>query len=1158
VIAFVKRLEGLEGLAMTEESLFVAVLDQAPTARPRFLREACGNNLELMQRMLVLLAAHDRAPGTRHLAVGAPRSNTVMTGAAPDTGLGGGRAGTVLAGRYKLLEPIGEGGMGTVWLAEQTHPIRRQVAVKLIKPGMDSQTVLARFEAERRALALMDHPHIARVLDGDTTAGEFDGVGPGRPFFVMEYIQGIPITQYCDEARLSIAQRLALFVPVCQALQHAHQKGIIHRDLKPSNILVCLSNGQPIPKVIDFGLAKALHEPLTEHSLHTAHGAMLGTPLYMSPEQADFANLDVDTRTDIYALGVILYELLTGTTPLEKQRLGEAAWPEIQRLIQEEEPPRPSVRLGGSGPLASVAAKRQLEPGKLTRLVRGELDWIVMKALEKERSRRYQTADGLAQDLQRYLADEVVEARPPSAGYRLCKFIRRNKGRVLAAALVLLALVGAIIGTTLGLLEARRQERLALAEVAEKERARASEAEQRQLAQTNEHKATEARIRAEQEKRIADAVRSFLQNDLLRQADARAQADSLRLAGAETQAVENPTIQELLDRAAEQLTAERIDAKFPDQPLVQADILRTVGDTYRGVGAYTKAIAHLQRAADLKRLHLEPDHPDTLNILNNLALAYRGGGKTTEAIALLEQVRNASVARLGPDHSETLTTLHNLAGAYLDAGKTTEAIALYEQVRDARVTRLGPDHPNTLTTLDNLALAYQAAGKKAKAIALFENVRDVQLTQLGPNHPDTLTTLNNLARAYLDAEQAAEAITLYERVRDAKATKLGPDHPHTLTTLHDLAGAYWATGKTAEAIALFEKVRAAKVAKLGPDHPNTLATLNNLALAYRASGKTTEAIALFEQVRDALVNRLGPDHPNTLTTLHNLAVAYRAAGKTTEAIALFEKVRETEATKLGRNHPDTSITLHNLAEAYLDAGQREHAVPLFEEILRQQTRILGADHPTTFLTAIHLAVTYRDAQRWPEARRAIDEWLPRIRARLGSLHPTTQLAAEIAATVYEGSGQFARAAELWTELLPVVRKNYPTRDPRLAIALASLGLSLLKAGNPADAEPVLRECLTLRMKNDPDAWTTFHTRSLLGGSLQGQRLYVNAEPLLRQGYEGLLQRQDKIPPQGKVYLGEALDRLIQLYDQTGNQDKAKEWRKKREEASTVEGIPARP
>ncbi len=292
--------------------------------------------------------------------------------------------------------------------------MRRKVALKIIKAGMDSQRILARFEAERQALALMDHPNIAKVLDGGVTPPAHAG-GSQRPFFVMEYIKGVPLTAYCDTARLTVRQRLELFLPVCQAVQHAHQKGIIHRDLKPSNILVALYDGKPVPKVIDFGLAKAMHQPLTERTLYTAHGMVMGTPLYMSPEQAELNNLDIDTRTDIYALGVILYELLTGATPLERGRFKKAAWDEILRIIREEEPPKPSTRLSGSATLPTLAAQRQLEPAKLARLLRGDLDWIVMKALDKDRNRRYETANGFAMDVQRYLAEEPVLAGPPTA-----------------------------------------------------------------------------------------------------------------------------------------------------------------------------------------------------------------------------------------------------------------------------------------------------------------------------------------------------------------------------------------------------------------------------------------------------------------------------------------------------------------------------------------------------------------------------------------------------------------------------------------------------------------------------------------------------------------------------------------------------------------------
>ena len=425
------------------ESLFAAAVALPPEEREAYLERECSGDPALRDRLLALLRAHDRAGHVIDRPVNGDPDQTA--GYAPTSE----QPGTIIAGRYKLLEEIGQGGMGTVWAAEQTMPVRRKVALKLIKAGMDSRSVLARFEAERQALALMDHPNIAKVLDGGLTES-------GRPYFVMEYVKGVPITEYCDATRLSVEERLNLFVQVCSALQHAHQKGIIHRDLKPSNILVAPYDDKPVPKVIDFGLAKAMHQSLTEKTLYTAHEMVLGTPLYMSPEQAQLNNLDVDTRADIYSLGVLLYELLTGTTPLERKRFKEAAWDEIRRMIREEEPPRPSTRLSSTDTLPSLATFRHTEPAKLKKLVRGELDWIVMKALEKDRTRRYETANGLARDIQRYLDDEVVEARPPSTGYRIGKFVRRHRAQVIAAGLVLLALLAGIAGTTWGLIREAR------------------------------------------------------------------------------------------------------------------------------------------------------------------------------------------------------------------------------------------------------------------------------------------------------------------------------------------------------------------------------------------------------------------------------------------------------------------------------------------------------------------------------------------------------------------------------------------------------------------------------------------------------------------------------------------------------------------------------
>ncbi len=424
-----------------------AVEHRSPQERADFLEKACAGDAGRRARVEALLRAHEAAGN--FLQGDAPTPAPVAT----VDRAGREQSGTAI-GPYKLLQQIGEGGMGTVFMADQTQPVQRKVALKVIKPGMDSRQVIARFEAERQALALMDHVNIARVFDGGTTE-------TGRPYFVMELVHGVPITRYCDDNRLSPRERLELFVPVCQAIQHAHQKGIIHRDIKPPNVMVTLCDGRPVPKVIDFGVAKATEQKLTERTLFTQYGTMVGTLEYMSPEQAEMSALGVDTRSDIYSLGVLLYELLTGSTPLTDERMKEAAYAEILRMIKEEEPPRPSTRLSNSGAaLASIPANRHTEPAKLTKLVCGELDWIAMKALDKDRNRRYETAKDVAADVQRYLADEPVLACPPSALYRFRKFVRRNKAAIGVAGMVLffLVLLGSGAGWALRDREAREQE----------------------------------------------------------------------------------------------------------------------------------------------------------------------------------------------------------------------------------------------------------------------------------------------------------------------------------------------------------------------------------------------------------------------------------------------------------------------------------------------------------------------------------------------------------------------------------------------------------------------------------------------------------------------------------------------------------------------------
>ncbi len=683
-----------------------------------------------------------------------------------------------------LVEVIGEGGMGSVYLATQTEPVKRQVALKLIKTGMDSKGVLARFDAERQALALMDHPNIARIYDGGLTPA-------GQPFFVMELVKGVPLTEYCDGQRLTVKARLELFVAVCQAVQHAHQKGIIHRDLKPSNVLVTEVDGRPTPKVIDFGVAKATEVKLTDMSLADV-GAIVGTPTYMSPEQADPSSMDIDTRTDVYALGVILYELLTGSPPLDARQFKRGAVLEMLRMVREVDPPRPSTKLSAADALPNIAANRSIEPARLSKLLQGELDWVVMKALEKDRTRRYDTANGFARDIQRYLADEIVEARPPSPGYRLKKFVKRNKGQVIAASVVLLTLLAGIVGTSWGMWQANR------ARVAERERAdgernakidaqraRDAEAEQRAAAVVERDKAIAAESKT-------NTINDFLTNDLLTQAEPA------------NNAVEDKvTLLEVLDRAAE-----KVGTRFAGQPELEQPLRYTIANIYHCLASFEKAETQYRAivAAARKR---DPNSAETYEFQGALAhILNHRGRQDAEALEMAETAAKGLERTLGPDDQITLAMQHNLAIAYQDVGRLPEAIAMLERIRDVLTAQLGPDHPNTLSTLNNLAGAYQTVGKLPEAISLYERVRDARIAKFGPNHPDTLATLSGLAATYRDSGKLPEAIALLERVRDASIARLGPDHRDSLASIHNLAAAYMAVGKPIEAIPQLERASA--------------------------------------------------------------------------------------------------------------------------------------------------------------------------------------------------------------------------------------------------------------------------------------------------------------------------------------------------------------
>jgi serine/threonine protein kinase len=1081
-------------------------------------------------------------------------------------------------GDFRILREVGKGGMGVVYEAEQLS-LGRRVALKVLPfaATLDPRQ-LQRFKNEAQAAAGLHHKNIVPV--------HFVGCERGVHFYAMQFIDGqtlaaiiaelrrlagrdqsgseaspvlsaaaealvrgqtmpepepangqdptiaalkprrrdfnsVPPGMTAAETSVQAATSLGrslrnpayfasvarLGVQAAEALEHAHALGVVHRDIKPGNLLL---DGRSNLWITDFGLAHCQSQAGL-----TMSGDLVGTLRYMSPEQALAKRVVVDHRTDIYSLGATLYELLT----LEPAFAGS----DREELLQQ------------------IAFEEPKAPRRHNKAIPADLETIVLKALAKNPAERYTTAQEVADDLRRYLEHKPIHARRPTLVQRLRKWARRHQGMVRAAvAGLVLAFTGLAVGTV-----------LIWQEKEEKEQAYQKEAAERARAEANEKRAKAERNRAEQEKLIAQAVRHFLLYRLLRQADIDVQADALLMAGRTlAEAKENPTIGELLDRAAAELTPDKIEAQFPQQPLVQADILHTIGVTYRGIGANAPAIAHLRRAHALKRRQLGPNHPETLTGLHNLAIAYRKAGQLPVAIRLCKQVRDKQLDQVGPDNPSTLSTLNSLALAYCEAGKLSKATRLLEQVRDKQVEKLGREHPATLTTLNNLGLAYKQAGKLPEAIRLFEQVGDQRVKKLGPDHPETLGALNNLAAAYDDARRLPEAIRLYEQVQARHLSTHGANHPETLTTLNNLAVAYQHAGRLREAIRVFKQLRDKTKAKLGRNHPLTLTTLCNLADAYRDAGKLPEAIRLLEQVRDKEVAKDGDDHPATLTTLHSRAFTYMAAGKLPEAIRLFEQVRRGRVKNLGPDHPQTLETLNNLAGAYLKAGKLPEAIRLFEQVRDKHVEKFPPDLPDSLITLHNLACAYQMGGKSPEAVRLFEQIRQVQVKKLGHDDPNTLNTLFHIAWAYREAGRLEKAESLSRDGLEQARKRFGEDHPHTADWMACLGGSLLQQRRYAKAEPVLRVCLAIRARRRPHAWTTFNSKSVLGSALLGQKKYADAEPLLLEGFQGMKQRQVKIPIEGQIRLTEALERLVQLYDAWGKKEKAAQWRKKLDEVKT--------
>ena len=758
---------------------------------------------------------------------------TLMEPLAPDLGS---------IGPYRLIRKLGEGGMGEVWLAEQSAPVKRKVALKIIKAASYDKSALIRFDLERQALAMMDHPAIAKVFDAGSTA-------EGQPYFAMEYVPGLPITQYCDEKRLSPSERLLLFIKVCEGVQHAHQKAIIHRDLKPTNILVVEVDGKPVPRIIDFGLAKAIPEQSQSGTLVTRAGGLVGTPGYMSPEQMDPIAADVDTRSDVYSLGVVLYELLTGVLAVDAQHWESKPFHEVLRQVHEEEPTSPSTRLITDPAAAAIAEKRSTDPRQLANLLRGDLDWITLKALEKDRARRYGTPAELADDLGRYLRKEPVIARPASLVYRTKKYVQRHKFGVAAATAVAMLMIG------FGVMQAIELRRIT------------------------------------RERDRADRITKFMTGMFKVSNPSEARGNAV-------------TAREILDKSSKD-----IDTGLRKDPELQAQLMETMAQTYAGLALYGRAQDLVEHAQAIQSSMFGERSRETLASESYLAQLLRAQGHLPEAEKLLQNTLEAQRQVLGPNDPDTLASMDRLGYVYANEARHTDAESMFRQTLNAERKVLGPDDPQTLSTLNELAEILTPQGRYAEADQIYGELVAAQQRTLGPDHPATLLSMSHAAENLEEEGRFLEAEKLYSDVIAAQRRVLGPEHPQTLRAMTMLAVTMAKQGRYSDADELQSQVIEIKTRVLGPTHTSTLQSMEMEALGLSREGRYADSEKMF---RDVIETAGKTNQPATVAEAwYNFACAESARGRPDEAFADLNHAIENGLISPGELSADPELkSLH--------------------------------------------------------------------------------------------------------------------------------------------------------------------------------------------------------------------------------------------------------
>lgn len=975
------------------QNLLASASELPQEQRAAFLDATCRDDEALRAEVESLLKSHDSAgeflaaptadvPESAKSTIVSSATRNVPLREIPGTRIG----------PYKLLQLIGEGGFGSVFMAEQERPVVRKVALKIIKLGMDTRQVVARFEQERQALAMMDHANIAKVFDAGATE-------TGRPFFVMELVKGDPIVDYCDKNNLSIHDRLELFAQVCQAVQHAHTKGIIHRDIKPSNILVSTQDGRPLTKVIDFGIAKATAAKLTEKTLFTEHKALIGTPEYMSPEQAE-GNLDIDTRTDVYSLGVLLYELLTGTTPFTSKELRSAAYGEIQRIIREVEPPKPSTRLSNNtDTIASVAAHRQTEPKRLGTIVRGELDWIVMKALEKDRQRRYETANGLMMDARRYLAGEAIVAAPPSTLYRARKFIRRNRVMVAAGGAVAAALILGLAGTAW---QARR------AAIQRDDAIAAREGEKQQ------------RLAAEAERVKAEKIAEFMSDTLNGVGPSVAKGRDITM------------LKEMMDAAAARIEK----GELKSAPDAELSLRSTIGKTYGDLSLYDASQRMLEPAVALARATHPGDSIETAEALTNFSALRIDRGDLPGAEALAVESLEMRRRLFQGDEYRLTVGLNNVASVRRQRGDLASAEALYRESLAMSRRLYNGDHTEIAAALNNIGSILNDRGDPAGAVPLFREAVEIWKRLYPGDSPKVATGLSNLASMLDDVGDLAGAEALSRESLEMKRRLLKGDHTAIAIGLNNHAFLLQKRGDLAGAEAMHRDALAMRKRMFPGDHHEVAISLNNLGQVLRDQKRYDEAESVYREALE-MRRRLFPSgHADLAATLNNLATNYltkqdyaAAEPPAREAVEMWKRLFPGDS-------PYVANGLNNLGSIIQARGDLAGAESLLKESLDLRTRLYGTDDARTYTSMYKLASVLVQRDQYAQAAPLLEAAIAGASAKLGPTHNTTRNAMQLAVTLYEswntaepGKGHDVKAREWKTKLEALIASTQSTTQP---------------------------------------------------------------------------------------------------------------------------------